>query len=133
MTLVAIYSEELFTLPSYVQQLKQQFDSPSRLVFSGKGLTAIVDYSLKLSQARLRTVLGRSNDYGNNLVTTAVTLGESSSQTLSGLMVQNDHLDQLATAITEISRSASTLLIVPNKQHRYWLKTLQVRRTRRYR
>lgn len=117
--ILAIYSEEFFTLPSYVQQLKQQFDSPSRLVFSGKGLAAIVDYSLQLSQARLRTVLGRSNDYGNNLVTTAVTLGESSSQTLSGLMVQNDHLDQLATAITEMSSSIAEISrsTVESKDH----------------
>jgi len=117
--MMAIYSEELFSLPNYVKQLKEKFDSPSRLVFSGKGLTAIADYALSLSQARLRTVLGRSNDYGTGLVNTASILSDSSTQTLAGLNVQNDHLEQLATAITEMSSSISEISrsTVDSKDH----------------
>ncbi len=107
--MLGIYIEEFFKLPSHVQKLKQEIDSPSRLVFAGKGLVAIADYAQQLSYARLRTVLGRSRDYGNNLIGTATTLEESSNQTLDGLIVQNKHLEQLATAITEMSSSVSEI------------------------
>jgi len=115
----AIYSEELVTLPSYIKRLKLQFDSPSRYVFSGKGLTAIADYALGLSQARLRTVLGRSNDYAKGLVTTADILDDSSTQTLTGLTVQNDHLAQLSSAITQMSLSINEIShsTVQSKDH----------------
>jgi len=108
-TMLGIYREEFFKLPNYIQKLKQQIDSPSRLIFSGKGLVAIADYAQQLSYARLRTILGRSKDYGGNLVGTATTLKESSNQTLDGLMVQSEHLGQLATAITEMSASVNDI------------------------
>jgi len=108
-TLMIIYSEELLRLPSYIAKIKQQIDSPSRLVFCGKGLVAIADFSQQLSIARLRTVLGRSRDYGKNLVDTANHLQASSDETLSGLMVQNEHLEQLSTAITQMSSSIAEI------------------------
>ena len=109
LAMFGIYREELFKLPNYIQKLKQQIDSPSRLVFSGKGLVAIVDYVQQLSSARLRTVLGRSEDYGINLVKTAKILEQSSNETLAGLLVENNHLDQLATAISEMSASITEI------------------------
>ena len=118
-TMLGIYREEFFKLPNYIQKLKQQVDSPSRFIFSGKGLVAITDYAQQLSHARLRTVLGRSRDYGYNLVETAATLEDSSNETLEGLVVQNNHLEQLATAITEMSSSISEISrsTVDSKDH----------------
>jgi len=109
MTMLAIYSEELLRLPSYIARVKRQIDSPSRLVFCGKGLVAIADYSQQLLVARLRTVLGRSRDYGDNLINTANNLQTSSDQTLNGLLVQNEHLEQLSTAITQMSTSITEI------------------------
>ena len=101
----AIYRDEIFKLPGYISTLKNSIDSPSRLIYSGKGLESIADYAQKLSQARLSTVLGRSDDYGKSLSTTAAELAESSSKTLDGLVVQSGHIEQLSSAITEMTYS----------------------------
>lgn len=103
--MLVIYREEFFTFPKYAEKLKQKIDSPSRLLFSGKGLVGIADYGQKLLQARLRTVLGRSTDQGVSLLKTAANLENSSQQSLTGLVEQNDHLQQLASAMTEMSAS----------------------------
>ncbi len=100
-----IYKEEIFKLPKYALNIKENIDSPSRFVYSGKGLVGITDYAQQLSQSRLNTVLGRSTDYGNNLVNISAKLADTSDQTLDGLHVQNAHLDQLASAIDEMSAS----------------------------
>jgi len=103
--LFIIYREELFTLPRYIDKTKQDIDSPSRFIFSGKGLVGIADYGQKLLVARLTTVLGRSTDQGASLVKTAAHLDNSSQQSLTGLVEQNSHLLQLASAMTEMSAS----------------------------
>jgi len=103
--LVIIYKEELYSLPKFVDAIKQQIDSPSRFIFSGKGLVGIMDYGQQILQARLRTVLGRSTDQGTCLIKTAANLENSSIQSLDGLVEQNNHLNQLASAMTEMSAS----------------------------
>jgi len=103
--ILLIYREELYTFPNYAEKLKKAIDSPSRLLFSGKGLVGITDYGQKLLQARLRTVLGRSTDQGISLFNAAANLENSSRQSLTGLVEQNNHLQQLASAMTEMSVS----------------------------
>jgi len=103
--LFIIYREELFTLPNVLHKLKQKIDSPSRLIFSGKGLVSILDYGEQLLQARLRTVLGRSTDQGFDLVKTAAKLEGHAIKSLKGLVEQNSHLQHLGSAMTEMSAS----------------------------
>jgi len=103
--LLIIYREELWTLPNYLLKIKKDIDSPSRYVFCGKGLRNIAQYRHELASARLRTVLGRSSDYGTNLVSLSGTLEEGANKSLSGLLLQNQHLDQLTIAIKDFSSS----------------------------
>ena len=42
--ILLIYREELIKLPRYIMKIKYNLDSPSRYVFSGKGLVGIADY-----------------------------------------------------------------------------------------
>lgn len=104
-----IYREELFSTPAYMNEIKRRFDSPSRFVFSGKGASAIFNYSEKMHQARLRTVLGRGSDYSGSLSEIANDFSQSSAQTLTGLNKQNGHLEQLSSAITEMSYSVQEI------------------------
>ncbi|EPJ54588.1 MAG: hypothetical protein OFPI_06400 [Osedax symbiont Rs2] len=119
LVVLGIYWEELVALPSFILKTKQQIDSPSRLVFSGKGLTGIADYSRQMSSARLRTVLGRSSDYGSNLVNTSAVLGEAADKSLQGLEMQNEHLGQLNVAINDFSASITEIChsTVKSNQH----------------
>jgi methyl-accepting chemotaxis protein len=73
------------------------------LLFAGKGMNALLEYPSLLQQAKVRTILGRSSDSGATLAQLATMLSQNSEQTLSGLLEENNQLDQLATAITEMS------------------------------
>ncbi|MBA6341680.1 PAS domain-containing protein, partial [Colwellia sp. MB02u-10] len=57
-----VFSPELFAFPNYVAKTKILFDSPSRIIFSGKGPLSIISYPIELYKARVRTILGRGAD-----------------------------------------------------------------------
>jgi aerotaxis receptor len=101
--IIVIFSEELIFFPSVVEKTKKLFDSPSRMVYSGKGLINIITYPTELYKAKIRTILGRSRDSGRTLVKVATELETLSSEMLKGIEEENSHLGQLATAITEMS------------------------------
>ncbi len=100
--LFIIFSEELIILPKAANKTKLLFDSPSRLIYSGKGLTNILNYPLELYKARIVTILGRSSDAGKELVNLASGLEIASSEMLAAISEESSHLEQLATAITEM-------------------------------
>jgi aerotaxis receptor len=101
--LIAIFAEEMFSLPRYVKSIKAKYDSPSRLLFSGKGLSALLNYPQLIQKAKIRTILGRSRDSGSVLNNLASLLSQTSEHTLNGLKEEGNQLNQLATAITEMS------------------------------
>ncbi|WP_448212834.1 methyl-accepting chemotaxis protein [Colwellia sp. MEBiC06753] len=101
--IVAIYSEELISFPAYASDIKTKFDSPTRLILSGKGKIGIIDYPIQILCAKIRTILGRGNDSGRNLKTVAEALQASAAKSFEGIMEESSHLDQLATAITQMS------------------------------
>ncbi|QOL26451.1 methyl-accepting chemotaxis protein [Thalassotalea sp. LPB0316] len=105
--LFATFNQELIGLPQYVQELKAKVDSPSRWLFSGYGLRALLSYPEKLSFAKIRTVLGRAEDAGHNLVGISHQLASSAEQSLNGLVEENSQLNELACAIEQMSNSIS--------------------------
>jgi PAS domain S-box-containing protein len=98
-----VFAEELIVLPKHIAATKEKYDSPSRYLFSGKGIAALLDYPHLLQRAKVRTILGRSHDSGGVLSRLASILSQTSEQTLSGLREENNQLDQLAAAITQMS------------------------------
>jgi len=102
-SLLILFSEEIITLPNHIQKIKQQFDSPSRHIFLGNGLTNIVKYPVELYSSKVKTILGRSKDSGESLVFLASDLKATSKKMLEGINEENAHLGQLSTAITEMS------------------------------
>ena len=101
--IIIIFSEELISIPNTITKTKASFDSPSRLIYSGKGLTGLIDYPSELYKAKIKTILGRSHDSGRPLVNVANGLEKASNEMLDGIQEENLHLAQLATAITEMS------------------------------
>ncbi|NQZ23598.1 MAG: methyl-accepting chemotaxis protein [Colwellia sp.] len=102
-SIFAIFSEELIFFPSAVKETKKLFDSPSRIIYLGKGLINTIVYPIELYKARIRTILGRSRDSGMTLMKVATELEQLSSEMLEGIQEENSHLAQFATAITEMS------------------------------
>jgi PAS domain S-box-containing protein len=101
--ILIIFSEELISFPNTVEKIKHTHDSPSRLIYSGKGLINIMNYSIELYKARIKTILGRSADSGRTLVEVSNKLKKDSTDMLNGIEEENNHLAQFATAITEMS------------------------------
>ncbi|MFT5298714.1 MAG: aerotaxis receptor, partial [Colwellia sp.] len=111
------FSPELFTFPNYVTTTKKLFDSPSRLIFSGKGSLGIIAYPLELYKARIRTILARSYDSGQELVRLATELQSASIEMLESIEEENSHLAQFATAITEMSATIDEVSLNTNQTH----------------
>lgn len=101
--LLIIFSEELIRFPNAVTRTKLSTDSPSRMIYSGKGLINIITYPIELYKARVKTILGRSRDSGRTLVKLSAELEKVSSEMLEGIYEENSHLAQFATAITQMS------------------------------
>jgi len=101
--LFIVFSEELAVFPKAANKAKLLFDSPSRFIYSGKGLTNILNYPLELYKAKIVTILGRSSDAGQELVNLASELDIASNEMLTGIKEETSHLEQLSTAITEMS------------------------------
>ena len=112
-----IFTEELLVFPKLAARTKTELDSPSRLIFSGKGLTSIFNYPQELYKARIGTILGRSRDSGQNLVKVAAELEQAASHMLAGIHEENSHLVQLATAITEMSATIDEVSLNTTNTH----------------
>jgi PAS domain S-box-containing protein len=100
---IVIFYEELILLPNQLAKTKSLFDSPSRLIYLGKGILSIINYPAELYKARIKTVLGRSNDSGKRLAKLADELANTSNEMLNGIQEENQHISQFATAITQMS------------------------------
>lgn len=112
-----VFSQELFSFPNYVAKTKRLFDSPSRIVFSGKGPLNIIAYPIELYKARIRTILGRSRDSGRKLVNFASELEASSTEMLKGIEEESSQLAQFATAITEMSATIDEVSLNTTQTH----------------
>ncbi|MEG0006451.1 MAG: PAS domain-containing methyl-accepting chemotaxis protein [Aeromonas sp.] len=104
--ITAAYWRELISLPRYLRQLGQQYDSLTRLVYSGDAPGAIADFHLKMLQARIRTVLGRVNDATHPLQTLATDLKASSHQAFLDINEQDAQTQQMAAAMTQMASTA---------------------------
>ncbi|PCJ49028.1 MAG: chemotaxis protein [Gammaproteobacteria bacterium] len=112
-----IFSQELFSFPNYVSKIRKLFDSPSRLIFSGKGPLSVISYPIELYKAKVRTILGRSKDSGRLLAKLAAELESCSSEMLKGIEEENLHLEQFTTAITEMSAAIDEVSLNTNRTH----------------
>lgn len=81
------------------------FDSPSRHVYLGKGILNIINYPAELYKARIKTVLGRSNDSGRRLAKLADELAQTSNEMLSGIKEENEYISQFSSDIAQMSKT----------------------------
>ncbi|MFT7008459.1 MAG: aerotaxis receptor [Colwellia sp.] len=115
--ILLVFSQELFSFPNYVAKTKKLFDSPSRIIFLGKGALNIISYPVELYKARIRTILGRSRDSGRKLLNVASELENSSTEMLKGIEEESSHLAQFATAITQMSATIDEVSSNTNQTH----------------
>ncbi|MGL5325314.1 MAG: methyl-accepting chemotaxis protein [Aeromonas sp.] len=99
----------LFLTPRFLQQLEQDYDSISRLIFSGDAPHSIADFHIKLWQARIRTVLGRVDDTTLSLSAIANNLSGSAALASKDISSQDMQIQQVATAVTEMASAAEEI------------------------
>ncbi|HHQ4690001.1 TPA: methyl-accepting chemotaxis protein [Aeromonas veronii] len=99
----------LFLTPRFLQQLEQDYDSISRLIFSGDAPHSIADFHIKLWQARIRTVLGRVDDTTVSLNAMANNLSGSAALASQDISAQDMQIQQVATAVTQMASAAEEI------------------------
>ncbi|MBY5943995.1 methyl-accepting chemotaxis protein [Photobacterium rosenbergii] len=104
-----IYRQELFVTPRFFEQLEQNYDSISRLIYSGDKQSSIADFHLALHDARIKTVLGRTSDVSRTLNLVADELLTASQETQTSIIEQDRDTQLVASAITELSAVANEI------------------------
>lgn len=99
----------LFLTPRFLQQLEQDYDSISRLIFSGDAPHSIADFHIKLGQAKIRTVLGRVDDTTASLNAMANDLRGSASLASQDISSQDSQIQLIATAVTQMASAAEEI------------------------
>ncbi|MGF1701118.1 methyl-accepting chemotaxis protein [Photobacterium makurazakiensis] len=107
--LALFFRQELFSTPAKIKSLQSQYDSVSRLIFSGNDAFSVADYHLKMASAKIRTILGRMTDSAAPLHDLADDLNASASRVNSAIAQQNTNIQHIATAMDDISESARSV------------------------
>lgn len=95
--------DELVITPATLKQQKSQADSVSRYVFSGSHPHSISEYREQMLSAKLRTVLGRVKDSTLSFNSIAQGLDQQSTLTEQGISSQGTQLEQIASAMSQMS------------------------------
>ncbi|OIN13117.1 methyl-accepting chemotaxis protein [Oceanisphaera psychrotolerans] len=103
------YRKSLFGTQHYLQGLGREYDSISRLIYSGDEPHSIADYHLKMWQARTRTILGRVDDATHSLKALAGSMMQSMTGARADLSQQDSDTHQIAAAIDEMSATANEI------------------------
>ena len=103
------YRKSLFGTRHYLQGLGREYDSISRLVYSGDEPHSIADYHLKMWQARTRTILGRVDDATDTLKELAGSMMQAMTGARVELSQQDSDTHQIAAAINEMSATANEI------------------------
>lgn len=110
-----LFYQEIFTSKTYLQKLKNEYDSVSRWVFCGGEEMGIADFRMKILEGKVRTVIGRVTDSALLLESGADNLSDASHKAKSGAEQQTRELHQVSTAgeemvstIEEVARNTTT-------------------------
>ncbi|PSJ37504.1 aerotaxis receptor Aer [Zobellella taiwanensis] len=107
--LLLCWRDRLFAAPRFFHRLGRDYDSLSRLVYSGDQPHAIADYHLKMWQARTRTILGRVDDATGSLKSLAAGMMQAMTGARHDLGRQDSDTHQIAAAIDEMSATATEI------------------------
>ncbi len=122
--ILSVFYQELFVTPRALRKLHQQFDSISRLIYSGKHPFSIADFHLKLMSARLRTLLGRMTDSAKPLQCLADELKGVTTKVVQAMGQQRDDITRVRHATEEVESSASNVAERTNHAHQLIDETL---------
>lgn len=97
-----IFKSELSGMRHYVGRLQQEYDSVSRYVYSGNGTQSVIDFKSKLSEGKIKTVLGRIMDSTKVMTSGVEQLRVAAGKAKSGAQKEADELYQVSTAVEQM-------------------------------
>ncbi len=103
------FREELLNTPKKLGNLKNKYDSISRLIYSGDSQFSYADYHLRMYSARIRTVLGRMVDSAKPLYSTAEQLNQTSLEVNQALEQQNNDILRVVNATNSVESAADAV------------------------
>lgn len=113
--IAVLLNQELAVTPRYFAKLRARYDSVSRFIYSGKDSHAIADYHIKMEQAKVRTILGRTQDDCNDIESNADNLHQRFESVNTDIRQQACEVELIATAVTQMSSTINE--VSGNVQH----------------
>ncbi|HAS6638477.1 PAS domain-containing methyl-accepting chemotaxis protein [Vibrio parahaemolyticus] len=115
--LALLFRQELIDTPQQLKKLQKQYDSVSRLIYSGNSAFSIADFHIKMLSARIRTVLGRMTDSALPLQNCAEELSQTTAEVSAALNQQNSDIRRVRDATQEVESSANSVSSSTNDAH----------------
>ncbi|MCA0934214.1 methyl-accepting chemotaxis protein [Vibrio alginolyticus] len=115
--LALLFRQELIDTPKQLKKLQKQYDSVSRLIYSGDSAFSIADFHIKMLSARIRTVLGRMTDSALPLQDCAAALSQTTAEVHDALNQQNIDIRRVRDAMQEVETSATSASSATNDAH----------------
>ena len=99
---LAIYKQEIFNTSTVLKNLKNDYDSVSRMLYSGSSDISIIDFHKKIEEGKIKTIIGRLKESTNNLNNGVVELNKASEQTTQSLNQESIELATISSAVTQM-------------------------------
>ncbi len=97
-----VFKSDLLNMRQFLEQIQGEYDSVSRYIYSGKGAQSIVDFKSKMSEGKIRTVLGRIVDSTRVMLQGVDQLKVAAGKAKSGAQKEADELYQVSTAVEQM-------------------------------
>ncbi|WP_205886143.1 hypothetical protein, partial [Escherichia coli] len=92
-----------------LKQWQDEYDSISRLIYSGADAFSVADYHLKMASARIRTILGRMMDSARPLGELANQLHLTTQEVHQAVAAQNSNIQAVTQATDAVESAAARL------------------------
>ena len=102
-----IFNDLLINVKSAILKEQKSYDSVSRVIFSGRGLSSIPKFSKRINEGLINTVLGRVNDSTGELDRSVEELTKAAELAEYGVEEETKEIHQVSTAVEEMVLSIS--------------------------
>ncbi len=96
------FKQELLGTPNYLFSLAKDYDSVSRLVYSGESQYSAADFHLRVAEGKVNTILGRVSDGSEELNERAERLANAANIAKQGVEKETQELHQVSAAVEEM-------------------------------
>ncbi|HDL9482666.1 TPA: PAS domain S-box protein [Vibrio cholerae] len=112
-----LFRQELVRTPQQLKQWQNEYDSISRLIYSGSDAFSVADYHLKMASARIRTILGRMMDSARPLGEFARQLHLTTQEVHQALIEQDRNIQAVTQATDDVESAAERVFNHAHSAH----------------